>query len=523
MFTRDELIAAANTRPIGGILPMRFAGGAIDSRMVQRGELFIALRGEQTDGHLFIGAAVRAGASAILCSRPHEEALARGIPQLVVQDPLDVLQRLAQRHLRRHPSVRVIAVTGSNGKTSVKEATAWLLQSLAPTLKTYGNLNTETGLPLTLLRLNPEHRFAVLEMGAQWVGEIARLCRIAPPDIAVVTVVGPEHLEFFGSMENVALAESEAVAALPSDGVAVLNDDDRVVRRMVRRTSARVVTYGHRPNAAVRAQRVSPIMPMGLSYRFTLSYGNQVARVVLNTPGAHAVTTALAAAGVALNCGMSVQAVAAGLGEIRPMKRRGEIKAGINGTTLIDDSYNANRQSAEAAIELLKRASLTPGARRWFIFGDMLELGSYAHGEHAGVGLAAAAAVDELVLVGTEVQATAETAADAGMRPEQIHYYPAKLSQPGELARARQEAAAYVRAHAQPGDLLLVKGSLGVGMDAIVAELQEQRAGNRTQTDITTRLHHLEQHPAQPPASDTPKQHPDTPPDMDDAPGDLTP
>src|SRR5579883_3193235 len=323
MFTRDELIAAANTRPIGGILPMRFAGGAIDSRMVQRGELFIALRGEQTDGHLFIGAAVRAGASAILCSRPHEEALARGIPQLVVQDPLDVLQRLAQRHLRRHPSVRVIAVTGSNGKTSVKEATAWLLQSLAPTLKTYGNLNTETGLPLTLLRLNPEHRFAVLEMGAQWVGEIARLCRIAPPDIAVVTVVGPEHLEFFGSMENVALAESEAVAALPSDGVAVLNDDDRVVRRMVRRTSARVVTYGHRPNAAVRAQRVSPIMPMGLSYRFTLSYGNQVARVVLNTPGAHAVTTALAAAGVALNCGMSVQAVAAGLGEIRTMKGRG--------------------------------------------------------------------------------------------------------------------------------------------------------------------------------------------------------
>jgi UDP-N-acetylmuramoyl-tripeptide--D-alanyl-D-alanine ligase len=494
MFTRDELMIAAETKPVGGILPMRFAGGAIDSRQLQRGELFIALPGEHTNGHRFIGAAIFSGASAILCREPSEEAVTAGVPQLVVPNPLDVLQRLAQQHLRRQPATRVIAVTGSNGKTSVKEATHWLLQSVAPTLKTPGNLNTETGLPLTLLRLNPEHRFAVLEMGAQWVGEISRLCRIAQPDIAVVTVVGPEHLEFFGSPENIALAEGEAVAALSADGIAILNDDDRAVRRMAKRTHARVVSYGHRPGAAVRAQRVALDSQTGLCYRFTLSFGGQYARVILNIPGAHAVTTALAAASVALTCGMSAQAVAAGLGEIRPAKRRGEIKQGINDTTLVDDTYNANRQSAEAAIRLLANGHRPYGGRRWFVFGDMLELGKYSPDEHASVGRTASAAVDELVLVGTEVKATACAAQEAGMPPERIHLFEAPQTDPDQLASARMEAAAYTRSHLEPGDLVLVKGSLGMGMDAVVTELQEKRAGRRGRDDdITTRLHQLSQ------------------------------
>lgn len=469
MFTRDELLAAACGRAIGGVLPMCFAGGAVDSRSVQRGELFVALRGAQTDGHRFIGAAVRAGAAAILCAQPDQEALARGVPQVVVRDPLDVLQRLAQQHLRRQPYTRVIAITGSNGKTSVKEATASLLQRLAPTLKTVGNLNTETGLPLTLLRLDPEHRFAVLEMGAQWVGEITSLCRIAPPDIAVVTVVGPEHLEFFGSLANVVEGESEAVAALPAEGVAILNDDDKAVRAMAKRTRAHVLTYGHRPAASVRALRVSGDPLRGL--RFTLAYAGQRVRVRLNIPGAHAVTTALAASAVALSCGMTPQAVAAGLGEIRPAKRRGEIKPGVNGATLVDDSYNANRQSAEAAVALLRGAKVPTGGRRWFVFGDMLELGTYAREEHAAVGTTAAGAVDELVLVGTDVRATADAAVHAGMPPGRVHLFSASLADAAALASARRQAAAAVRASLRAGDLVLVKGSLGVGMDAIVAEL----------------------------------------------------
>lgn len=485
VFTRDELIAAANTKPLGGLLPLRFAGGAVDSRTVQRGELFIALRGAQTDGHRYIGAAVRAGAAAVLCQRPDEEATARGVPQIIVNDPLDVLQRLANRHLRSQPYTRVIAVTGSNGKTGVKEAVASLLQHLAPTLKTAGNLNTETGVPLTLLRLNSEHKFAVLEMGAQWVGEISMLCRIAPPDIAVVTVVGPEHLEFFGSMENVAKAESEAVAALPADGIAILNDDDRAVRKMAKRTRARIVTYGHRPIASVRAQRSGGNTLEGM--RFTITYGNQRARVHLNIPGEHAVTTALAAAGVAVSCGMNLQTIAAGLSELRPVKRRGEIKPAINGATLVDDTYNANRQSALAAISLLHGATIPEASKRWFVFGDMLELGKYSHDEHAAVGKAAVGAIDELVLVGTEVRSTADAATKAGMPTERVHLYSANLSDGRAMSQARLDAAAYVRERISHGDVVLVKGSLGAGMDAVVAELQEKRNAGRRQSDISAR------------------------------------
>ena len=454
---------------------MRFAGGAVDSRAIQHGELFVALRGTQTDGHRFISAAMEAGAAAIVCAEPNADAREHGVPQLVVQDPLDVLQRLAKRHLHSHPQTRVIAITGSNGKTSVKEAVASLLQHLAPTLKTIGNLNTETGLPLTLLRLNPEHQFAVLEMGAQWVGEIAALCRIAPPEIAAVTVVGPEHLEYFGSMENVAKGESEAIASLPSHGVAVLNDDDKIVRRMARRTTARVLTYGHRPNADVRAMRVGGDPLSGLS--FTLASGDQKARVRLHIPGEHAVTTALAAASIALCCGMNVQTAAAALGELRPVKRRGEIKRAYNGATLVDDTYNANRQSAIAAVELLRGAKIADGAKRWLVFGDMLELGSYSHDEHAAVGKAAAQAVDELVLVGSDVHATAHAAVRAGMRPEHVHLFAANLDNREELAAARQDAATFVRERLKPDDLALVKGSLGVGMDAIMRELLGQRNG----------------------------------------------
>ncbi len=470
MFTRDELIAAAGVEPLGGVLPPCFEGGEVDSRAVRPGELFVTLKGEQTDGWLYIPQAIAAGAAAILCARPHDEAAARGVPQLVVADPLDALQRLARDRLRRQPDTRVIAITGSNGKTSVKEAAAALLQHLAPTLKTEGNLNTETGLPLTLLRLLPEHRYAVLEMGAQWVGEITALCRIAPPQIAVCTVVGPEHLEFFGSLEGVAEGESEAIAALPAEGVAILNDDDPVVRTMARRTRARVLTFGRRPAAQVRALRVWGDPLTGL--RFTLAYSGQHVRATLHIPGMHAVTTALAAAAVALACGMDLDQIAAGLSELRPVKRRGEIKPAVNGATLVDDSYNANRQSAVAAVELLRGAKVPQGGRRWLVFGDMLELGAYARDEHAAVGTAAAAAnLDALVLVGSDVAATAEAAIQAGLPEDRVHLFAAPLADRAALAAARQSAAALVREALRSGDVVLVKGSLGVGMDAVVKEL----------------------------------------------------
>ncbi|HLY30435.1 MAG TPA: UDP-N-acetylmuramoyl-tripeptide--D-alanyl-D-alanine ligase [Ktedonobacterales bacterium] len=491
MFTRDELLAVARVRPTGGVLPMRFAGAEVDSRRLQRGEVFVALKGTQADGHRYIGAAVRAGAAAILCSAPSEEASARGVPQIIVADPLDILQRLAHQHLMRQPATRVIGVAGSNGKTSVKEAAAALLAHLGPTLKTEGNLNTETGLPMTLLRLNPEHQFAVLEMGAQRVGEVALLCRIAPPQIGVVTTVGPEHLEFFGSMENVERAEGEIVAALPAHGIAILNEDDRAVRRMAKRTRAQVITYGRRAEADVRAKRPKGETLLGL--RFTLAYQGRAARAHLNIPGEHAVTTALAGAAVALACGMTVETAAAALSELRPAKRRGEIKPGVNGATLVDDTYNANRQSALAAIDLLRGAGLARGGRRWFVFGDMLELGSYAGEEHAEVGKAAVGVIDELVLVGEETYATAEAARKGGMKPEHIHYFAASLTDQVGLTQAKLAAAQLVRERLRPGDLVLVKGSLGVGMDVIVSDLQERHSSAHARADIGARLRRLAQ------------------------------
>lgn len=469
MFTRDELLAAADVRPTGGTLPMRFSGAAVDSRLVQHGQMFVALRGAHTDGHQFIPAAVEAGAAAILCAVPDQTALAHHIPQLVVADPLSALQQLARARLARQPQTQVIGITGSAGKTSTKDAVASLLAHLAPTLKTPASFNTETGLPLTVLGLEPEHRYAVLEMGAQWVGEIAMLCRIAPPHIGIVTLVGPAHLEYFGSIEAVERAKSELVRALPEDGVAILNDDDRRVRRMARKTRARVVTFGRRTGATVRALRVGGDPLQGL--RFTLAHGDRQARVHLNMPGYHAVTTALAAAAVALSCGMPIEAVAAGLGELRAAKRRGEVKTGYNGSTLIDDSYNANRQSVEAALQTLHAAQIPKGAKRWAILGDMFELGAYAAEEHAAVGTSAATMADELVAVGADAPHVARAAREAGMPAECVHLFAADVNDATNLERARDAAAALVRERVRPGDLVLVKGSLGMGMDTIVTQL----------------------------------------------------
>lgn len=469
VFTRDELLEIAGVAPQGGPLPEAFPGAAVDSRLVQPGELFIALRGERTDGHRFIEAAVRAGAAAVLCAQADAYATSQNIPQLVVANPVETLQRLAQARLARQPSTQVIGIAGSNGKTSVKEATATLLAHLAPTLKPVGSFNTEVGVPLTILRLTEEHTYAVLEMGAQRIGEVALLCQIAPPKIGVVTVIGPEHLEYFGSLQNVILGEREIVEALTDESIAILNDDDPEVRAMSEHTKAQVIRYGRSETADVRA--LDPTGDPLTGMFFTLTWKEEQAEVKLNLPGAHAISTALAAASVALSCGMTVAAVADALAEVRPAKRRGEILRAFNGATLVDDSYNANRQSALAAIDLLRQAHAEPEARRWLLFGDMLELGVYAPSEHAQVGAYAAMSVDELVLVGSEVRAAGEGALAAGMPTERVHHYPASLDDREALAKAHATAASYVREHLKPNDLLLVKGSLGAGMDTLVKAL----------------------------------------------------
>src|SRR5216684_4558102 len=247
-----------------------FPSAQHDSRQLGRGDLFVAIRGAHVDGHCFIPAAAQAGAGAALCSEPAED-VAPDFLQIIVPDVVQALHATARVRTQRQQNTTLIGITGSNGKTSTKEATAAVLSRQAPALKTYASYNTEIGYPITLLRLEPQHRYAVLEMGAQWVGELAWLCRdIASPDWSIITSVGAAHLEFFGSQERVAIAKSELVQVLTPEGIAILNYDDVNVRAMSEKTRARVLYFGLGEEAEVRGSEITGDTLRGHS--FTLSY-----------------------------------------------------------------------------------------------------------------------------------------------------------------------------------------------------------------------------------------------------------
>src|SRR5437763_9691016 len=280
-----------------GITPdpeLVFPSAHHDSRQIERGGLFIAIKGEHVDGHSFIPQVAQAGAVAVLCMTPSGDVPAEFL-QIVVPNVIKALHTTARVRTRRQEHTTFIGITGSNGKTSTKEAVASVLSRKAPTLKTYASYNSELGYPLTLLRLEPEHRYAVLEMGAQSIGELAFLCNtIASPNWAIVTNVGAAHLEYFGSQERVAIAKSELIEALPSDGIATLNYDDSNVRNMSEKTRARVLYYGRGEGAEVSGSDIGGDMLQGR--HFTLSYQGQQVHVQLRLPGEHGVSIALAAA-----------------------------------------------------------------------------------------------------------------------------------------------------------------------------------------------------------------------------------
>ncbi len=301
MFTLNDILQANAGRfqLISSVTPdpnMIFRAAHHDSHQIEAGDLFIAIKGEKVDGHHFIGSTVQNGASGVLCTEPVAD-VPPAFLQIVVPDVIAALQATARVRTQRQTDTKLICITGSNGKTSTKDAIATVLSRQAPTLKTQASYNTEIGYPLTLLRLEPQHRYAVLEMGAQWVGELAARCTIAAPHWSLVTNVGASHLEFFGSQERVALAKSEIVQALsPADGLAILNFDDPYVRAMCSTTQARVLFYGTNVEAEVRASEPAGDTLRGRS--FTLSYHGQQTRVQLHIPGEHGIMIALAAAAV---------------------------------------------------------------------------------------------------------------------------------------------------------------------------------------------------------------------------------
>ncbi len=476
MFTLNDILQgnASNVSVHGGSSNSPdpgfvFRAAHHDSRQIEEGDLFVAIKGAHVDGHRFITTAAQAGARGALCSEIVSDVPGSFL-QILVPDVVKALQATARVRVQRQQDTILIGITGSNGKTSTKEAVATVLSHKAPTLKTQASYNTEIGYPLTLLRLEPQHRYAVLEMGAQWVGELAGLCTIAAPTWSIITNVGTSHLEFFGSQERIALAKSELVQALSPDGIAILNYDDSRVRAMGAKTSANVLYYGIAQEAQVRASEIGGDALRG--HNFTLRYNEESIPVQLALPGEHGVTIALAAAAAGVAAGMTAQEIRLGLEELAPYKRRGEIKPGPNGSTLIDDSYNASRQSIVAIARAMHEAQIAPGGKRWAILGDILELGSYGREEHTETGAELARLVDYIVALGDRARFYVEGALKAGMPVEHAYYFSADIENRPELEAAKRAVADLLKEHVHSSDLVLLKASLGVGMDTLLATLQ---------------------------------------------------
>ena len=364
-----------------------------DTRTLARGALFVALHGPNFDGNEFVGAALAAGAVGALVDVEQPVAL----PQIIVADTQAALER-AGHGWREQFSMPLVGVAGSNGKTTAKEMTAAILGQIGSCLATSGNLNNHIGVPLTLLRIEATHRFAVVEMGANRAGEVAALVRIARPTVGMITNAGAEHLEGFGSIEGVARAEGEMVEGLASSATAVINADDEFAELWRKLTSARVVSFGLHAPADFKATDVrTTIVPEGFLTRFTLVCPLGSVPIELHMGGRHNVLNALAAAAAAAAAGASLEHIVAGLGVVRAVAGRLQLKKALSGAWIIDDSYNANPSSMRAGIEVLAELD---GAR-WLVIGDMAELGEFAPDSHTEIGeFARAHGVERLYATG---------------------------------------------------------------------------------------------------------------------------
>ncbi len=448
-----------------------FRSAQHDSRQCGVGDLYIALKGARVDGHRFIPDVVRTGAVGALCTTPYSEA-PPGFFQFVVPDVVKAIQATARVRAQRQPETIKIGITGSSGKTTAKEAIAAVLSGVAPTLSTYASYNNEVGYPLTLLRLEAEQRYAVLEMGAEWVGELRGLCEtIARPDWSVITTVGAAHLKHFGSRENVAIAKSELVQVLSEEGIALLNYDDPVVRAMKGKTRARVISYGRDSQADVCATALQEHGLFGT--HFTLRIEQREIQVKLALPGAHGVTTALAAAAVGYAADVPLATIRDVLETLTAVKGRGEVKpgAGPNGSTLIDDTYNSIQEAIITMTRALRATPLPATGKRWVVLGELLEQGDSTQEEHYASGKALSGTCDYLVAIGDYARYFVAGAQEVGMPAEHTYYFPANPAQEAEVEEAKRAAVALLKQKVTPDDLVLIKGSRGMRMETVVSIL----------------------------------------------------
>ena len=427
------------------------SGYSIDSRTVAAGELFFAVRGERLDGHDFVTAALGRGAVAAVVSRERVATLpdaALAVPLLIAEDPLISMQALAS-HVRRRWGRLLVSITGSAGKTTTKEAVAAALSAKFKVLKSIGNLNNAFGLPLQLLRLEPEHEFAVVEMGMNHAGEIAALARIAAPDWGVVTNVGTAHIENFAEGQaGIARSKFELVAALPANGVAFLNCDDPYVSQFGRDFSGRAVYFGSGPCADPQLlSATEDLAGLHVKYRARERNGKFTLRLL----GAHNALNALAGLAVALEAGVDLDAAVAALASLTAGDKRGQVME-IGGATLLNDSYNSN---PEALRSMIRSLAARPARRRILVAGEMLELGEQGPALHAACGSAAAeAGLDLVVGVHGNAEHLAAAACAGGV---------------AALFLSDAEAAGrWLIQNIQPGDVVLVKGSRGVHLERAI-------------------------------------------------------
>lgn len=459
-----EIAAILHSAWNGG--PEAALGYSIDSRTLRPGEIFFALRGPRYDGHQFVQQAFASGGVAAVVENGFGAPAPRLAASLIhVADTTRALQDVAAA-VRRSWSGRVVGITGSTGKSTTKEMTAAALGAKFCVLRSEGNLNNHYGVPLTLLRLEPRHQVAVLEMAMSGPGEIARLAEIARPEIGVVTNVAPVHLEFFDSLDGIARAKRELIEGLQPPATAILNADDERVRRFAEGFSGEVVTFGFAEGASIRGASVRPSASMrsgAFATEFQVQGGRYEGEYKIPALGVHNVQNALAAIAAASVFGVPRQEVQAAIASFQPLKHRAEIRRLPCGAILIDDAYNSNPLAMERTLETL---GAWPGAsRRIVIAGEMLELGPSSPDWHRRVGRSCGqAGVDWLIAVQGDARFFLEGAISAGLPPERTRFF-----------EQADEAGRFCLTLIRPGDVILVKGSRGVGLEKAVAAIAEKR------------------------------------------------
>jgi UDP-N-acetylmuramoyl-tripeptide--D-alanyl-D-alanine ligase len=477
IFTMEEILKATGGALISGASENLFYGISTDSRLVSKGNIFVALQGEKFDGHNFLQAALDKGAAGVLV---HDEQKIKqtGVntaPAVIkVADTLAALGDLAHEW-RRKFSIQVIGLTGSSGKTTTKEMMAAIIGQKKNVMKTEGNLNNLIGLPQTIFRINDEYELVILEMGTNTHGEIKRLTQIAEPDIGLITNIGPAHLEGFGSIDGVREEKGDLFYNMDKNGIAIINLDDEHVRIIAEKWKGRRITFGMSSNADVSAKDIGKNSAKGM--HFNLVIGAKMQKVEMKIIGSHHVYNALAAAAGAKAVGINDEMIVDGLKAFHPFSGRMEIIKLRNGAYLLDDSYNANPSSVREALMTLK--DLKNHHNCYVFLGDMLELGAAADEMHRRIGmLIATIGVNALFLQGDFSAVTAAGAMEGGLLSQNIYF-----------SSASEENMNYLKKNLKKGDWILVKGSRRMQMEKIAAKIYEDFGGEKTRGNNNGKIH----------------------------------